>query len=101
MFKKKILVTGGNGYIGNYITKMLAYKYQDLQIISMNRKPIEQQKEVDPGTTKFKNVKFVQADALKTETYPEEFKECDSVIHTIGKLLDGVNYQEFLKNGFK
>jgi nucleoside-diphosphate-sugar epimerase len=42
MFQKKVLITGGNGYIGNYITKMLAARRPDVLIVSMNRKPAEQ-----------------------------------------------------------
>ena len=30
MYKKKILITGGTGYIGNYITKVLAATKPDI-----------------------------------------------------------------------
>jgi hypothetical protein len=26
-------------------------------------------------------------------------KDCDSVIHTIGSLIEGTNYKDFLRNG--
>src|SRR5258708_1478365 len=100
MFKKKILITGGNGYIGNYITKMIAFRNLEYQIISMNRKNIEEQKKIDPNTTKFSNVKFISADALKPDTYPNDLKTADSIIHTVGSLIEGVNYQKILKDGF-
>ena len=70
MFQKKVLITGGNGYIGNYITKMLASRRPDVLVVSMNRKPAEEARKVDEQTAKFENVRFVQGDALKPETYP-------------------------------
>lgn len=42
MYKKRILITGGNGYIGNYITKMIAYRSPEYLVISMNRKSVEE-----------------------------------------------------------
>lgn len=54
---------------------------------------------MDEQTSKFSNVKFVQADILKPETYPEELKECEAVIHTVGILIQGFNYQQLLRTG--
>ena len=43
----KVLVTGGTGYIGNYITKILAASHPDIEIISMSRRSVESQRQRD------------------------------------------------------
>ena len=54
----------------------------------MSRKTPDDAKKVDEQTSKFVNVKFVQADLLKPETYPlEEIAQCDAIIHTVGILI--------------
>lgn len=42
MISKKILITGGSGYIGNYITKIMAATRPECIIYSMSRKPAEE-----------------------------------------------------------
>lgn len=41
LLHKKVLITGGTGYIGNYITKVLAATKPDIKIVSMSRRSIE------------------------------------------------------------
>lgn len=101
MLKKRILITGGTGYIGNYITKVLAATRPDIQIISMSRRPVEDQKKRDENTAKFENVRFYSGDCLKPQTYPDDLKNCDAVIHTVGTLLEGVDYKGFLSGGIE
>jgi len=50
----------------------------------------------DEETSSFKNVKFVEGDALKPETFVDEMRECDGVIHTVGSMIEGVSYHNFL-----
>lgn len=38
--KAKIIITGGTGYIGNYITKVMAATKPDVLIIAMSRKGV-------------------------------------------------------------
>ena len=59
MLQKKVLIVGGTGYIGNYITKHLAARRPDILIVSMNRKAPVQAQDIDEETTKFANVRFV------------------------------------------
>ena len=56
---KKILITGGTGYIGNYVTKMLAASHPEIQVLSMSRRSLDKQMERDKQTAMFKNVKFI------------------------------------------
>lgn len=50
-------------------------------------------------TSRFSNVKFHSGDCLKPETYPDELKDCDAIIHTVGALIEGVDYKGFLSGG--
>ncbi len=67
---KRVLITGGTGYIGNYVTKIMAATHPEVQIMSMSRRSVESQRERDPYTARFNNVKFIQGDCLKPETLP-------------------------------
>lgn len=55
----KVLVTGGTGFIGNYVTKILAASHPEMKVISMSRRSVDQQKQRDPQTTRFNNVQFI------------------------------------------
>ena len=99
MLKKKVLITGGTGYIGNYITKVLAATKPEYLIISMSRRPVDDQRRRDEQTSMFTNVKFHQGDCLKAETYPEEMNDCEAIIHTVGTLIEGVDYKSLLNGG--
>ena len=41
-------------------------------------------------------MKFYQGDCLKPETYPKDLKDFDTVVHTVGALLEGVDYKNIL-----
>jgi len=41
---KKVLITGGTGYIGNYVTKIMAATHPEVQIMSMSRRSVESQR---------------------------------------------------------
>jgi len=66
--------------------------------MSMSRRSVESQRERDPYTARFANVKFIQGDCLKPETLPEsdELGQYEAVIHTVGSLLEGAEYKNLL-----
>mmetsp|Transcript_11101 Transcript_11101/g.18617 ORF Transcript_11101/g.18617 Transcript_11101/m.18617 type:complete len:163 (-) Transcript_11101:559-1047(-) len=117
---QKIVVTGGSGFVGSNICRMLAALHPEKQIISLDIQAPEAQKEKDPFLAKFKNMHFKQGDCLllrtlfdtenKIELTQEQSKlleetkglvqESDSVVHTVGALLDGserFNYKDLIK----
>ena len=51
LFQKKVLVTGGTGFIGNYITKTLAQRKPETLVISLSRSSVEDQKKRDEQTS--------------------------------------------------
>ncbi len=46
---------------------------------------------------KFKNVEFVQADILKTESYPP-LDNVDAVVHSVGTITDLINYKKYIND---
>ena len=93
------MITGGTGYIGNYVTKILAATNPHVKITSMARSPVDQMKKRDDQTSRFKNVRFHQGDCLKPETYPTDLGKYDAVIHTVGTLIDGLDYKKYIRGG--
>jgi nucleoside-diphosphate-sugar epimerase len=58
---------------------------------------VNDSKKRDVETAGFKNVKFVQGDALNPDTFRDELKDCDGVIHTVGSMFEGVSYSHFFE----
>ena len=63
----------------------------------MSRKDPLSSERAHPGMGKFRNVEFVQADLLKTESYPK-LDDIDCVVHCVGSITDLVNYKKLLRN---
>jgi len=95
MASRKVLITGGTGFVGTYVGKMIAATHPDIEVISMSRNLPT----VDHELNRFKNVHFVRGDCLKKESLPHEIGEADAVIHCIGILLEGFNYKKFINKG--
>ena len=63
----------------------------------MSRKDINSSKRAHPEIGRYSNVEFLQADLLKTDSYPE-LEDIDCVVHCVGAITDLVNYKKLLKN---
>ena len=44
-------------------------------------------------------MEFYQGDCLKPETFPSDLQDYKAVIHTVGTLLEGVDYKGVLSGG--
>ena len=55
----KVLITGGTGYIGNYISKILAATHPEITVYSLSRRSVQSQRERDAITSRFSNIEFV------------------------------------------
>ena len=87
----RVLVTGANGYVGNFIMKTCAGKMPATQFLGMSRRGTL--REGDLQVTKMENVKAIRGDCLNQQTYPEELKTTDAVIHCVGGLVEGKTYE--------
>eukprot|EP00794_Sanderia_malayensis_P019890 gene19890-21832_t len=80
---KKILVTGGSGYVGSFILKYLAAKYPTYQLYSLNRSG----KTRDNKIAKLKQIKTIKGNCLQPETFQDILEGCDGIIHSVGTLV--------------
>ncbi|PVV04418.1 hypothetical protein BB560_001074 [Smittium megazygosporum] len=77
----KILVVGGGGFIGSEICRVALRGGHHVTSISRSGKP----KQENPGN---KDVKWVKGDAFKPETYMADLGNCDTVVHSMGILME-------------
>jgi dTDP-glucose 4,6-dehydratase len=83
MSKKNILITGGAGFIGSHVVRLLVTKYPDYNIINYDKLTyagnLENLRDIEGKP----NYRFVKGDILDLEFLRETFKQhqIDSVIH--------------------
>ena len=83
---KRVLVTGGNGYVGNYFIKTMALRYPDIEVVGMSRRGTPRSD--DPVTKQLQNVSFIKGDCLKPESFKDSIQDVDAIIHTVGILFE-------------
>ncbi|KAA3623113.1 MAG: dTDP-glucose 4,6-dehydratase [Bacteroidetes bacterium] len=82
-FKKKILITGGAGFIGSHLVRLFVKKHPDYQIVNLDKLTyagnLENLKDVEQAP----NYKFVRADITDKAFIDELFQieKFDAVIH--------------------
>ncbi|KAL9135269.1 MAG: hypothetical protein Q9175_003537 [Cornicularia normoerica] len=86
---KKIVVCGGNGFLGSRICKVAVGRGWDVTSISRSGEPtwsaITSSPYAPPWST---SVKWQKADILKPETYKPMLNGADAVVHSMGILLE-------------
>ncbi|CAI2378616.1 unnamed protein product [Moneuplotes crassus] len=88
MYKvNKILFCGGSGYVGNYIMKLSAQQYPNVTHYVMSRRGTL--RKGDSITNNLTNAVPLKADCQDIETYPRELEQCNSIVHTVGTLIEG------------
>ncbi|MCJ1384705.1 hypothetical protein MMC17_007823 [Xylographa soralifera] len=89
MAKKKIVVAGGNGFLGSRICKSAAARGWDVVSLSRSGEPVwssvTSSAEAPPWS---KSVSWQKADLLKPATYQPMLKDADAVVHSMGILLE-------------
>ena len=83
MSSKSILVTGGAGFIGSHVVRLLVNKYPEYQIINYDKLTYAGNLENLLDVTDSENYTFVRGDILDEKTLEEVFNayQIDSVIH--------------------
>ncbi len=90
---KKVLVTGANGYVGNFILKTMAKQYPTIQMLGMSRRG-----KLREGEARMpQNVSFVSGDLLKPNTFEHHLLDTDAVIHCVGSLFESRNPERSLQ----
>ena len=81
--KKKILITGGAGFIGSHLVRLLVNKYNDYHIVNMDLLTYAGNLENLKDIENKENYTFVKCDICDVEQVNQVFKkfQIDSVIH--------------------
>ncbi|EGN93254.1 hypothetical protein SERLA73DRAFT_145772, partial [Serpula lacrymans var. lacrymans S7.3] len=94
---QKILVVGGNGFIGSHICKLALARGMQVTSISSSGRPYQTPRGHTPAWAS--RVEWQKADALRPETYEHILPEVHAVVHTLGTLLEDVRYKAAMANG--
>ncbi|KAG6851021.1 hypothetical protein H0H93_004508 [Arthromyces matolae] len=94
---RKILVVGGNGFIGSAICKAALAKGIEVTSVSSSGQPYRTQKGHVPVWTS--KVDWQKGDALHPESFAHLFPEVDGVVHTLGVLMENSKYKAAVKQG--
>ncbi|KAK9704358.1 hypothetical protein K7432_010242 [Basidiobolus ranarum] len=92
---KKLLVVGGTGFLGLNICRSAALR--GWNVISLSRNGKFKQEEEGSLPEWVHKVNWAQGDSLQPDTYRELLKECTSVVHTVGILMEN-NYKEVVNS---
>jgi len=80
MKKKKILITGGSGFIGSHIVKKFSENNNEIFIFDVND-PVY---EIDQNTT------FIKGDIFDESAVKDAVDKCDVIVHLIGLADSGI-----------
>ncbi|KAG6866961.1 hypothetical protein C0991_003877 [Blastosporella zonata] len=94
---RKILVIGGNGFIGSAICKAALAKGIQVTSVSSSGLPYQSAKGHAPAWVN--KVEWQRGDALHPESFSHLFPSVDGVVHTLGTLLEDSSYKRALKQG--
>lgn len=94
---QKILVVGGNGFVGSAVCRMALSRGMEVTSISSSGKPYKTPKGHTPAWVE--RVEWRKADALNPESYSDILPSVDAVVHTIGTLLDNTQYKQRMQEG--
>ncbi|KIX96943.1 uncharacterized protein Z520_07057 [Fonsecaea multimorphosa CBS 102226] len=87
--KKKLVVAGGNGFLGSRICKSAVGRGWDVTSISRSGEPTWSSVTSSPEPPSWsKSVNWAKGDILKPTTYTSHLKDADAVVHTMGILLE-------------
>ncbi|KIV81043.1 hypothetical protein PV11_08496 [Exophiala sideris] len=87
--KRKIVVAGGNGFLGSRICKSAVARGWDVTSISRSGEPTWSSVTSEPSPPSWsKSVTWAKGDILKPTTYTSYLKDADAVVHTMGILLE-------------
>ncbi|KAI0807557.1 NAD(P)-binding protein [Fomes fomentarius] len=93
----KILVVGGNGFVGSAVCRTALARGMQVVSISPSGRPWQTPKGHTPGWVS--KVEWHKGSALEPETYKDLLPGVTAVVHTIGTLFEKSGYKSALKDG--
>ncbi|KAG5645245.1 hypothetical protein DXG03_006662 [Asterophora parasitica] len=94
---QRILVIGGNGFIGSAVCKAALSKGLQVTSVSSSGRPYRTAKGHTPAWAS--KVDWQKGDALQPETFAHLFPRVGGVVHTLGTLIEDGNYKQAVKQG--
>lgn len=94
---RKILVVGGNGFLGSAVCKAALARGMQVTSISSSGKPYTTPKGHSPAWTS--KVNWQAANALEPSSYSHLVNGTTAVVHTLGTLFEDTPYKTALKAG--
>ncbi|KAI0748154.1 NAD(P)-binding protein [Daedaleopsis nitida] len=94
---QKILVVGGNGFVGSAVCRTALARGMQVTSVSPSGKPFQTPKGHTPGWVS--KVEWHKGSALEPETYKHLLPGVTAVVHTIGTLFEKTGYKSALKDG--
>ncbi|KAF9464752.1 mitochondrial protein [Collybia nuda] len=94
---QRILVVGGNGFIGSAICKAALARGIQVTSVSSSGKPYQTAKGHTPYWAS--KVDWRKGDAFSPESFAHLFPEVGGVVHTLGTLIEGDQYKRAIKEG--
>ncbi|EMD38265.1 hypothetical protein CERSUDRAFT_113431 [Gelatoporia subvermispora B] len=93
----KILVVGGNGFVGSAVCRAALARGMQVTSISSSGKPYRTPKGHSPAWTS--KVEWRTGDALRPESYAHLLPSVHGVVHTTGILFEDTRYKSALAKG--
>ncbi|EJD52923.1 NAD(P)-binding protein [Auricularia subglabra TFB-10046 SS5] len=97
MSVQRLLVVGGNGFVGSAICKAALVRGWQVSSISSSGQPYRTPKGHSPAWVS--KVEWHAADALEPASYAPLLKDRTAVVHTLGTLLPDARYKRALQSG--
>ncbi|EKM82635.1 hypothetical protein AGABI1DRAFT_35050 [Agaricus bisporus var. burnettii JB137-S8] len=97
---QRILVVGGNGFIGSAVCKAAVARGIQVTSVSSSGRPYRTEKGHTPAWVN-KVVDWEKGDALQPESFAHLFADVSGVVHTLGTLLEDVDgtYKRAIRSG--
>lgn len=94
---QRILVVGGNGFVGSAVCRAALARGMQVTSISSSGKPYTTPKGHTPAWTS--KVDWQRGNALQPESYAHLMPGVTAVVHTLGTLLEDTRYKAAMKDG--
>ncbi|KIK57765.1 hypothetical protein GYMLUDRAFT_45950 [Collybiopsis luxurians FD-317 M1] len=94
---QKILVVGGNGFIGSAICRAALAKGMQVTSVSSSGRPYTTPKGHSPQWTS--RVTWLKGSAKNPSSFSDALCEAHGVVHTLGTLFEDGKYKQALKDG--